>query len=162
VMPVRQRVYYLDAANRRLMSYDGYQTDVPLAENIVSLTFEYLIDPSPASVPRPADGEGNCVYGAASPPTAILADLGGPGLVPAAADRLTDGPICGLSPHRFDGDLLRIRRIRVGIRAQVADHALRGSGAEFATPGVSSSGDSYVPDLAVTFDVTPRNLASTR
>jgi hypothetical protein len=92
----------------------------------------------------------------------MLADLGGPMLAPAGAGLLTDGPFCGSSPHRFDGDLLRVRRIRVSIRAQVADHALRGTGADFATAGVSTGGESYAPDIAVTFDVTPRNMAASR
>jgi prepilin-type N-terminal cleavage/methylation domain-containing protein len=162
VVPIRQRVYYLDAPGRRLMVYDGYQSDVPLAENIVSLKFEYFADPWPASVPRPPDGEGSCVYDAASPSAPLLADLGGSPLAPAAAALLTDGPVCGLLPHRFDGDLLRIRRIRVTIRAQVADRALRGSGTDFIVSGVSSDGPSYVPDIEVTFDVTPRNLQATR
>ena len=77
--------------------------------------------------------------------------------VPAGA-----GPACGLSPNRFDGDLFRIRRVRVTIRAQVADRALRGAGADFLVPGVSSSAESYAADLEVTFDVAPRNLVPTR
>jgi prepilin-type N-terminal cleavage/methylation domain-containing protein len=162
VVPIRQRVYYFDAPTKRLMIYDGYQTDVPLAENIVLLKFEYFVDPWASSVPRPKDGEGNCLYTAASPPTPLLTDLGGPLLLPASAPLLTDGPLCGLAPHRFDGDLLRVRRIRVTIRAQVADRSLRGSGADFATSGVSSDGASYVPDIEVTFDVTPRNLQPTK
>jgi hypothetical protein len=158
VMPVRQRVYYLDAATRRLMSYDGHQTDVPLAENIVLLKFEYLVDPSAEAAPRPPPGGASCVYAAGSPPVPLLADLGGGVLQPAGASLLADGPVCGLAPNRFDGDLFRIRRIRVTIRAQVADAALRGTGSDFLSPGVSSNGDSYAPDIEVTFDVTPRNL----
>lgn len=162
VVPVRQRVYYLEAATRRLMSYDGHQTDVPLAENIVLLQFQYLVDPSPAAAPRPPAGGSNCAYAAGSPPLPLLADLGGPMLRPAGAPLLADGPVCGLAPNRFDADLFRIRRIRVTIRAQVADRALRGTGADFLSPGVSSSGESYAPDIEVTFDVTPRNLVPTR
>jgi hypothetical protein len=162
VVPVRHRVYYFDAATRRVMSYDGHQTDVPLAENIVSLRFQYLVDPAPDAAPRPLAGAGNCVYAPGSPPIPLLADLGGPTLQPAGASLLTDGPACGLSPNRFDGDLFRIRRVRVTIRAQVADRALRGAGADFLVPGVSSSAESYAADLEVTFDVTPRNLVPTR
>ena len=162
VVPVKQRVYYLDTPTRRLMAYDGYQTDVPLAENIVALRFQYFLDPWPDSVPRPPAGAGNCVYGAANPPIALLADLGRPTLAAAGATLLTDGPLCGLPPHRFDGDLLRIRRIRVTLRAQVGDHALRGSGGDFACRVSRPLRDSYVPDIAVSFDVSPRNLPSTR
>jgi hypothetical protein len=162
VVPVRQRVYYFDAPTRRLMSYDGHQTDVPLADNIVSLRFQYLLEPSPDSAPRPLAGTANCVYAAGSPPTPLLADLGVPILQPAGASLLTDGPVCGLSPNRFDGDLFRVRRIRVTIRAQATDRALRGSGTDFLSPGMSSSGESYAPDIEVTFDVTPRNMIPTR
>jgi hypothetical protein len=162
VMPVRQRVYYLDAASKRLMVYDGYQSDVPLADNIVALRFEYFVDPWASSVPRPPEGEGNCVYAAATPAVPLLTEFGGPVLVPAGATLLTDGPVCGLSPHQFDGDLLRIRRVRVTIRAQVADRSLRGSGSDYVTPGVSASAANSVPDFEVTFDVTPRNLQATK
>jgi hypothetical protein len=162
VVPIKHRVYYLDAPARRLMVYDGYQTDVPLADNIVALKFEYFVDPWSSSVPRPPDGGGNCVYNAGTPPTPVLADLGGPALVSASALLLTDGPLCGLSPHQFDGDLLRIRRIRVTIRAQAADRSLRGTGSDYATPGVAASAANAVPDLEVTFDVTPRNLQATK
>jgi hypothetical protein len=33
-----------------LMRYDGYQTDVPIAENIVGLAFEYFADPAPPTL----------------------------------------------------------------------------------------------------------------
>jgi prepilin-type N-terminal cleavage/methylation domain-containing protein len=162
VMPVKQRIYYLDAAASRLMVYDGYETDVPLADNIVLLRFEYFLDPWASSVRRPPDGESNCVYAAGIPPSPVLADFAGPTLVPAAASLLTDGPVCGLPPNQFDGDLLRIRRIRVTIRAQAADRSLRGSGPDYVTPGVSTSAANAVPDLEVTFDVSPRNLQATK
>jgi hypothetical protein len=63
---------------------------------------------------------------------------------------------------RFDGDLLRIRRVRVTIRAQAADRLVRGTGPEYAVPGLATAGNAMVPDLEVTFDVTPRNLQATR
>ncbi len=162
VARVRQRVYYLDRSTRRLMLYDGYQTDVPLAEQVVSLRFEYFVDPWPAGVAWPPDGEANCVYAAGSPPIPLLASLGGSTLASAGAGLLADGPLCGLPPSRFDGDLLRIRRVRVTIRAQVADRSLRGAGADFALQGVSSHAESYVPDMEVSFDVSPRNMLPTR
>lgn len=162
VARVRQRVYYLDPPTRRLMLYDGYKTDLPLADQIVALRFEYFVDPWPASVSWPAAGQSNCVYAAGTPPLPLLANLGGSTLVGAGAALLTDGPVCGLSPSRFDGDVLRIRRIRVTLRAQVADRSLRGTGADFAVPGLSSGGESYVPDMEVSFDVTPRNMLPTR
>ena len=80
-----------------------------------------------------------------------------PVLVPQL--RLTDGPVCGQAPHRFDGDLLRVRRIGVTIRLETESAELRGSGPAFLTPGTSSGGTRYVPDIQVTFEVAPRNMA---
>lgn len=73
---------------------------------------------------------------------------------------LTDGPWCPDSsyPARYDADLLRIRRVRVTLRVQAGVASLRGSGSLFAQPGTATSGDRYLPDQEVTFDVTPRNL----
>ena len=117
------------------MSYDGYQTDVPLAENVVLLRFDYFVDASPSAAPRPPDGEDSCAYAAGSPATPVLADLGVPLLAAATAGLLTDGPACGISPFRFDADLFRIRRVRVTIRAQVSSGGLRGTGSDFSNAG---------------------------
>jgi len=162
VLPIRQRVYYLDAATNRLMLYDGNQSDVALAENIVGLRFEYFADPWPGSAPRPAGGMGNCVYAPGTPPVPLLNDYGGSTPVRVAAAQLTDGPICGLGSNRFDGDLLRIRRVRVTLRAQAADRMVRGAGPDYAIAGLSPGGSGVVPDIEVTFDVTPRNLQASR
>lgn len=162
VMPVVHRVYYLDRANRRLMAYDGYQSDLPLVDNIVALEFSYFGDPRGESIARPADGEGSCVYSPGAPPDPLLASSSGRTLVPLAARELTDGPFCGLAPHRFDGDLLRIRRVAARIRVQASAGFVRGSGPAFAQPGSSPGGDSYVADFEVTFDVAPRNMEPRR
>jgi prepilin-type N-terminal cleavage/methylation domain-containing protein len=158
VVPVVQRVYYFDRTNRRLMLYDGYQSDMPLVDNVVGVSFEFFGDASPASLRRPPDGEGNCVYDAGFPPMPLLADLGGSGLRRLPLELLTDGPACGLGPNRFDGDLLRVRMIRVTLRFQASADDVRGTGGLFTRPGRSTTGYSYVPDYEVTFDVAPRNL----
>jgi hypothetical protein len=162
VVPIRQRVYYLDAPTHRLMVYDGSTTDVPLADGIAGLRFQYLIDPWAGGVSRAGSAGGNCLYAAGVPPLPLLTDLGGPRLVAATAALLGNGPPCGLSPNRFDGDLLRIRRVRVTIRAQASDSTLRGSGPDFAVPGTAPGGAREVADAEVTFDVTPRNLQPAR
>ena len=102
-----------------------------------------------------------------------LATLGNPGggLVRLTAAQLTDGDSSTSSAwcpdannaNRFDTDLLRIRKIRVTIRLQTPNAALRGSltagpDALFAKAGTSSGGYRYVPDHAIRFDVSPRNL----
>ena len=129
VVPVVQRVYYFDRANRRLMLYDGYQSDMPLVDNVVDVRFAYFADASPSSVSRPADGTSSCVYDAGSPPVPRLEDLGGAGLHQLTAAQMTDGPVCGAGPNLFDGDLLRIRLVRVTLRLEAAADDVRGAGA---------------------------------
>ena len=89
----------------------------------------------------------------------------GAGLVPLAAAAFTDGPWCpdGQAPNRFDADLLRIRRVRVTVRAQAVSGWLRGaSPALFASPGTSPGGPQMVPDARLVVDVTPRNMNARR
>ena len=69
---------------------------------------------------------------------AYVAD-GPTGLLTTA--QLADGPVIGESPSRFDGDLLRVRRVRVTLRLQ----------------GDSSSAS--VGDLEGTIEVSPPNMA---
>jgi hypothetical protein len=108
------QTYYLKAdaetGMSQLMRYDGGESDLPLADHVVGLSFAYF-DAAGAEL---ADGE--------------LQD--GPWF-PDAVDR-----------HRFDVDLLRIRRVRVTLRARTAQPALQG----------------LLPDAEIGFDVTPRNL----
>jgi hypothetical protein len=65
--------------------------------------------------------------------------------------RFTDGPWCpdGAQAVRFDADLLRIRRVRLRLRVQVAAPALRGARSLF-----------FAPDQQVVLDVTPRNMGA--
>ena len=88
-------------------------------------------------------------------------------LVPLTAANLTDGPWCpdAANANRYDADLFRIRKIRVTIRLQTGNSALRGFGsladgpeALFATPGTAASLSKSVPDRTIRFDVSPRNL----
>ena len=75
------------------------------------------------------------------------------------AGRWSTVPFVAPARLAFDGDLLRIRLVRVTIRLQAAADEVRGRGALFARPGRSSSWYSHVPDYEVTFDVAPRNMA---
>jgi type II secretory pathway pseudopilin PulG len=88
-------------------------------------------------------------------------------LVPLPAAMLTDGPWCpnASNSNRYDADLLRIRKIRVTVRVQTGNRALRGSGwltmgpdALFTNSGTARSLSNTVSDQAIRFDVTPRNL----
>ncbi len=70
----------------QLMKYDGQQTDLPLADNIAELRFEYYVD----------------------------------SLTRMDSASLSDGPWLPDSTfaHRFDADLLRVRRVRARVVAR--------------------------------------------
>lgn len=174
----------------QLMRYDGYQTDLPVADHVVGLSFEYYGDPQPPALFRPvtdpkgpwtsygpkppalgvddpADNWGageNCIFGAGEsqhvtrPEMAVLG--GDTALVKLDSNRLTDGPWCpdSAAAARVDADLLRVRKIRVTLRVEVALEALRGTGTLFTRAGTARGGERYVPDQEIKFDVTPRNL----
>jgi hypothetical protein len=111
-------------------------------------------------------GEGeNCTF-KVDPATSLqvsrLDTLGPPGTLKALTRaQLTDGPWCpdAINPNRYDADLHRIRQIRVTFRVQTGVATLRGpSGTLFSRAGTGRVSARLVPDQAVQFDVTPRNL----
>jgi hypothetical protein len=158
------RTYYLDAASRQLRYSDGDQTDVPVADSVVSLQFEYFGDPFPPSAPQPPLGTANCLFDAAGVPwggLAVLTPSGG-SLAPLPLALFTDGPWCGAGHRRYDADLLRIRRVRVTVRAETPGSTLRASGSGNANAGISRSALLTVPDIQMRFDVAPRNLEAVR
>jgi len=91
-----------------------------------------------------------------------LATLGPPGSLTAlTAAQLSDGPWCpdGTNINRYDADLHRVRQIRVTFRVQASQAVLRGpAGLLFSRAGSGVQSARLVPDQAVQFDVTPRNL----
>jgi hypothetical protein len=92
VVPIVQRVYSFDRVNRRIVMYDGFQSEMPLIDNVVDLTFQYFGD---------ADGDD--------------------GVRPVPLAQLSDGPVVGISPNAFDRDLLRLRFVRVTLRLRSSD-----------------------------------------
>jgi hypothetical protein len=111
--------------------------------------------------PRPPDGQANCLYAAdGTYQSALLPVLGAPGrLIELTPDVLTDGPWCGAGDTQFDADLLRVRRVRVSVRLQAGDTAVRGTDPlRFANPGSARRSSQTVPDITVQIDVTSRNL----
>jgi prepilin-type N-terminal cleavage/methylation domain-containing protein len=108
----------------------------------------------------------NCVYeidpgtGQHAPRLTDLAP-GSQALVLLTEPMLTDGPFCpepGV-PSRFDADLLRIRKIGVLMRVQVASANLRGpAGVLFRNPGTGITARTLVPDQEIRFEITPRNF----
>jgi prepilin-type N-terminal cleavage/methylation domain-containing protein len=90
---------------------------------------------------------------------------GPPVLMPQAM--LTDGPWCPADtnsdgaalPNKYDADMLRVRQVRITLRVQVSKALLRGpAGVLFRHAGTSRSGERFVPDQEIRFDVAPRNL----
>jgi hypothetical protein len=93
-----------------------------------------------------------------------LATLGGPGTLTAlTATQLSDGlpAWCpdGTNVNKYDADLHRVRQVRVTFRVQTGVDVLRGpAGVLFSRAGTGRQLARLVPDQAVQFDVTPRNL----
>jgi prepilin-type N-terminal cleavage/methylation domain-containing protein len=50
ITQMESHTYYLNAAERRLYHYDGYQTNLPLVDNVVGLNFEYFGEPMPPAL----------------------------------------------------------------------------------------------------------------
>jgi hypothetical protein len=109
---------------------------------------------------------GNCIFqvdGGTGLQVPRLPDLAAnsQGLVQMDEDMLTDGPFCpnSTSASRFDADLLRIRKIGVVLRVQVASSELRGpAGVLFRNAGTGFSSRMMVADQEIRFEVTPRNF----
>jgi type II secretory pathway pseudopilin PulG len=161
------------------LNFEYYADPLPpafVAPDTADLSTTYGPAPPGLDATTPIDtwpiGE-NCIWttrgiGAARAYVPRLASLGnGISLVPLTAANLTDGPWCpdpGNS-NRYDADLLRIRKVRVTLRVQTGNRALRGSGslaeggdALFRNAGTGVSLARTVPDRAIRFDVSPRNL----
>jgi hypothetical protein len=156
--------YYLNTQTNQLMRYNGYTEDEAIVDNVVDLKFEYFGDPNPPVQPKPPAGEANCLYDAAGNYVnmpILAADEGS--LAPLPGAMLKDGPMCGGGNNQFDADLLRVRKVRVTMRVQAANPALRGADTTlFKHPGTSRGGEKFVPDYTVSFEVSPRNLNLTR
>ena len=167
ITQVVSNTYYRDAATNQLMRYNGGLEELPIVDNVVDLDFEYFGDINPPTLPKPAIGSGvaNCLYDALGNYIAAMPVLPANegSLARITPAMMKDGPWCGSGDTEFDADLLRVRKVRVVLRMQVASPTLRGSDTTlFANPGKSQGGNRVVPDYFVRFDVTPRNLNLTR
>jgi prepilin-type N-terminal cleavage/methylation domain-containing protein len=160
VSQAESHTYYFDRVSRQLRHYDGYQTDVPVVDNVVGLQFEYFGEPSPPVAPKPAVGVANCLYDEAGSHVGGFAALPATGgsLAPLPLSMLNDGPWCGESHSRFDADLLRVRKVRVTLRVQASQAGFRGTGADFVEGGFNRSGPRNLADYTVQFEVSPRNM----
>jgi type II secretory pathway pseudopilin PulG len=160
VVAVEMQVLYHDASRRQLRRYDGNQSDLPVVDEVVELELRYLVDPAPPrSPPPPGVPDATCVTRADGSP--ILPALGptpAP-LVELPPSAFADGPFCGEPANRWDADLLRVRAVRVWLRVQARDPAVRGSHPLlFVNPGHASRSRLLVPDLGWDFQVAPRNM----
>lgn len=175
-----------DGDGHQVMRYDGLDTTMPLADNIVQLAFDFFGEaqpprrlpttgtevslpvtygPSPPAVgaDNPDDTWGvgeNCTFALANGQhTPRLELLAGGDLVVLSPAQLVDGPWCPDSahPHRFDADLLRIRRVRLRVRMQPT--------ATFRSrdmPGGRAADGRAVSEQEIVIDVAPRNLGLSR
>jgi hypothetical protein len=124
ITEVVSRTFYLNALERRLYSYDGYRSNLPILDNVVGLRFDYFGEPSPPALRTLVTGPAApaTTYGPRPPPPTVdspgddwgagencafqltgggqvgrLADwgAGAPGaLVPISYTQLSDGPWC--------------------------------------------------------------------
>jgi hypothetical protein len=192
VVEVALHVYYLktDLASQtfQLMHYHGTaNSDVPVVDHIVGLSFEFHGDPHPPTLTVAGDasygptppamalqttaypaGE-NCVFqidpssGQQVPRLQTLAASNG--LTTLSAAQLIDGPWCpdAINPTRWDADLLRIRRVAITIRVEAALSALRGpAGVLFTNGGTSREPSRWAPDQELRVQVSPRNMGLAR
>jgi hypothetical protein len=159
VVEADTRTYFLRTAAGepgQLAQFDGFATERPVVDHVVSLAFEYYGVPEPPVVDEPVDplaGSSRASYGPPPPRAGVddLADTWGtgencmfardagtavprlasmgapPSLVRMAPAALRDGPWCpDASRARYDADLLRIRRVHVRLRVQAASAMVRG------------------------------------
>ena len=150
-----------DRSSGTLRAYDGDSNDLPLLDDVVDLGVRYFGAADQPVWPRPPAGEANCLYAAdGTYHGALVPILGRPGsLVELTPALLTDGPWCGSGDTQYDADLLRVRRVRLSIRLQAGNPAVRGTDrSRFANPGHARRSALAVPDESVEIDVTPRSL----
>ena len=175
VIEAASHTYYLktDSANQlyQLMHYDGTSNaDVPVADHVVGLAFEYFGDPLPPVLKKPISDPGgpwtsygpkppapgvkptswpageNCTFmldgnGAHVPRLTTLGSSSA-ALVLLTPAQLSDGPWCpdASNLNRWDADLLRIRKVGVTLRVEAAADALRGPASALFARGGTSRG----------------------
>lgn len=160
IAEAESHTYYFDRSALQLRHSDGAQSDVPVIDNVVDVSFEYWGDPAPPAFPRPKSGVGNCLYDAAGArlPVAPALPSSGGTLITLPIAVLADGPWCGAGSFRYDADLLRVRLVRVRLRVQVANMMFRGTSSDFLLGGRGRNAARNIPDYSIRFDVAPRNM----
>lgn len=164
IAQVETHTYFRDPVTNQLMHYWGdANPPEPVTDQIVDLRFEYFGDPEPPDAPRPAPGGTNCLFDGAGNNRLPILPSNGSSLVELTPALLSDGPFCGTAPNQYDADLYRIRRIRITMRVQTALADLRGTDPVlFRNPGISNSGQRFIPDYEMSYEIAPRNMNLTR
>jgi hypothetical protein len=173
--------------------YDGVDSDLPVADHFVELLFDYYGDPQPPRLrAQPGPLGDTMTYGPTPPPLgedderdswgagencviAVTGTARGPRLAELGdaqsplqllpPESLADGPWCpdAAAAARFDADLLRVRRVRITLRAEAWADTLRGrDGRLFLRPGTASASGRWVPDERAIFDIVLRAPGGTR
>jgi hypothetical protein len=165
VLAAELRSVYWRSDARELRNDTGDRGDFPAVSNVAGVSFEYVGDPFPPLYPRPPVGVENCLYDALGTPRTgipVLPPAGGT-LAPLDLSVFEDGPWCGSGSEPFDLDLLRIRGLRLTLRAQAGGDRYRGGDARlFQNPGTATHSARLVPDVILQTAVTPRNLGGWR
>jgi type II secretory pathway pseudopilin PulG len=176
----------------QLMRYDANRSDLPQVDHIVVLSVEYYGESQPPRLRDPPGPLGQRMTYGPTPPGVgedDIRDSWGPGencvialeagrqvprlavlharaaLLPLDAAVLADGPWCpdAAAANRFDADLLRIRKVRVRLRAEAWSDMVRGADSRFfRRPGLATSGMALVPDQEINFEGVPRTLGGGR
>jgi type II secretory pathway pseudopilin PulG len=177
----------------QLMSGDGGQADLPLIDHVAGFSVALLGDPQPPRLGLSGASVHAATYGPLPPPLGVddgrdgwpagenctflvsggvqrsrMAVLGTgavAGPVPLAPALLTDGPWCpdGSASWRYDADLLRVRAVRITVRAEATSAMARGADSRlFVHPGTSRDPLRRVADQQVVLDVVPRALQAGR
>jgi type II secretory pathway pseudopilin PulG len=156
---IDMRAFWLDGPHATLRQITIAGSNQPVADHVVDLRLRYFGDAAPPLRPRPPLGVSTCLFDAAGQPLLpTLVPTDGP-LVELTLAMLSDGPVCGVAPNRFDADLYRIRRVRVTLRVEAGPAQVRGTApALFRRPGQARSAATSVPDEEVSFDVALRNI----
>jgi hypothetical protein len=162
VLVAEVTTFHHDVASQILRRYDGDSADSPSVDDVVGVRVEYYGGAEPPRWPRGTLGVANCLYESDGTYRSTLLPIlpaPVPLAVPLSGVMLSDGPWCGSGGNQFDADLLRVRQVRVTLRLQASDPAVRGADpAWFRVAGVASRGASMVQDLTVVAGVGPRNL----
>jgi hypothetical protein len=106
ITEVVSRTFYLDASERRVYSYDGFGSNLPILDNVVGLAFEYFGEPAPPVLRAGAVGAAAplTTYGPRPPPLTVDNQGDDWGAGENCTFRLSDGAQVARLPWWAAGD----------------------------------------------------------